>query len=119
MSVQADSTEFQFYKGGIFDSKNCGDKPQHTMMAIGYGTDLNGKDYYLLKNSWGKYWGEDGYMRIVVTEGKGTCGIQTQPYLSVWETSEGSYFLLIFFLIIMSIGFYWFKPSTVGQDPQS
>lgn len=33
------------------------------------------KPYWLLQNSWGKDWGEDGFMRIAVTGGNGICGI--------------------------------------------
>jgi C1A family cysteine protease len=34
------------------------------MVAIGYGTDPAGQEFFILKNSWGNWWGEKGYMRI-------------------------------------------------------
>ena len=48
-------------------------------MIVGYGTE-NGKPYYLVKNSWGADWGENGYVKI----GKGkdnlnVCGILKMP----------------------------------------
>jgi KDEL-tailed cysteine endopeptidase len=66
------------YFGGIISDKTiCGTGVTHETIAVGYGVD-NGMEYYLLKNSWGADWGENGYVRIMVgTEDDfGVCGIQ-------------------------------------------
>jgi hypothetical protein len=62
---------FQFYKSGIFDAP-CGTQSDHVVTAIGYGSQ-NGKNYWILKNSWGTGWGEGGYIRIIA--GRNACGL--------------------------------------------
>lgn len=76
VSVAVDATNFQLYSGGVL-SDNCGTQLNHGVLAVGYGTTEDGKDYWLVKNSWGEDWGEKGYLRILRgsgTEG-GLCGI--------------------------------------------
>uniref|UniRef100_A0A2C9UN99 Uncharacterized protein n=1 Tax=Manihot esculenta TaxID=3983 RepID=A0A2C9UN99_MANES len=47
--------------------------------VIGYGTDPYGRDYFLIKNSWGTLWGEGGYARLLRVGGAGICGITKWP----------------------------------------
>jgi len=80
VAVEADQSVFQFYSGGVMDSA-CGTQLDHGVLAVGYGT-LGGKDYYLVKNSWGADWGSQGY--ILLARGakfnpSGQCGIQMDP----------------------------------------
>ncbi len=35
----------------------------------------DGLDYYNVKNSWGGSWGDKGYIKVAIGEGRGTCGI--------------------------------------------
>jgi len=72
---------FQSYTSGIISSTTCGTTLDHAVLVIGYGTDA-GTDYWLLKNSWGTTWGEEGYFRIIrdmTTSGPGVCGLQMEP----------------------------------------
>ena len=56
--------------------KFCGTKLNHAVLAVGYGTTKKGVEYYIVKNSYGSKWGEHGFVRIAVKDGKGVCGIQ-------------------------------------------
>ncbi|KAG8492172.1 hypothetical protein CXB51_009593 [Gossypium anomalum] len=67
---------FQLYKGGVF-TEDCGSSFAHAVTVVGYGTGEEGLNYWLVKNSWGETWGENGYIRIqrdMNTPG-GLCGI--------------------------------------------
>jgi len=105
VAIEADQSGFQFYKSGVF-SGTCGNKLDHGVLAVGYGTD-NGKDYWKIKNSWAATWGDKGYIRLArgtknstSTNGRkllggggggkdGECGLLKQPsYPSVTKTSE-------------------------------
>jgi len=80
VAVEADQGVFQFYSGGVMTSA-CGTNLDHGVLAVGYGTNTAGQDYYKVKNSWGADWGMDGY--ILLGRGKfgasGQCGIQMDP----------------------------------------
>jgi C1A family cysteine protease len=78
-AVQADASVFQFYKTGIIDGTACGTAVNHGIVIVGYGTEL-GKDFWIIRNSWGTSWGEAGYVRIAKTStvgNAGVCGIAT------------------------------------------
>ena len=77
LAVALNANPLQTYSSGILD-KTAAQCPtsglNHAVTMVGYGTDTaSGKDYWLVKNSWGKSWGESGYFRI--RRGNGTCGI--------------------------------------------
>jgi hypothetical protein len=59
------------------DSTACGTSLDHAVAADGYGTE-GGQDYYIVRNSWGASWGDEGYIKIAAVVGKGICGIQMQ-----------------------------------------
>lgn len=72
---------FNHYSNGVItDAAACGEKIDHAVLAVGYGHDEDLKlDYYLVKNSWGSAWGENGYVRIGIQDGIGVCAIQSRP----------------------------------------
>lgn len=77
VAVEADQGVFQFYSGGVMTGA-CGTALDHGVLAVGYGTDASGGDYYKVKNSWGADWGEEGYIRLgrgSAFAPNGQCGI--------------------------------------------
>lgn len=82
IAIEADKMSFQHYTSGVYDSTDCGTTLDHAVLAVGYGTDsASGKDYWIVKNSWGTSWGDAGYIKFVRTgnDDKGQCGIMSEP----------------------------------------
>ena len=81
VAIQADTILFQHYSSGIITDVKCGTNLDHAVLIVGYGTE-NGIDYWLVKNSWGTEWGDNGYVKILRTDSCddiGICGIAAQP----------------------------------------
>lgn len=81
VAIEADTLIFQFYKSGVVDDVKCGTNLDHGVLVVGYGSE-NGKDYWVVKNSWGTRWGDNGYIKIArsnSTSDAGICGIASQP----------------------------------------
>ena len=72
ISSTVDATYWSFYKGGIFDGTCSSNNMNHAILIVGYGEE-KGTKYWIIKNSWGDYWGENGYVRL--PRGKNMCGI--------------------------------------------
>ncbi|KAM0943997.1 putative fruit bromelain [Dioscorea sansibarensis] len=74
--IDAGGSAFQFYSSGVFTG-NCGTELDHAVVAVGYGQDSDGTKYWLVKNSWGESWGENGYVKMErdVESDLGLCGI--------------------------------------------
>lgn len=89
VTIEADQMVFQSYTSGILDTPSCGTKLDHAVTAVGYGTQ-GGKEYYIVRNSWGAAWGDKGYINIAVEDGKGICGIQMQSFSATtdWDLTQ-------------------------------
>ncbi|KAI4978821.1 hypothetical protein ZWY2020_015574 [Hordeum vulgare] len=88
--VVVDPNAFRRYGGGVFVGP-CGTDRTHSMTVVGYGTndDHDPKrriDYWIIKNSWGPKWGENGYIRMARGAGptkEGLCSILMQAFYPV------------------------------------
>jgi cathepsin L len=78
VAVDASGMDWQFYSGGVVTDTACGTELDHGVIAVGYDTGAS-QPYYLVRNSWGASWGEQGYIRIGIADGAGICGIQMDP----------------------------------------
>ncbi|ETE69319.1 Digestive cysteine proteinase 2, partial [Ophiophagus hannah] len=85
VNIDASHKSFAFYSNGIYYEPNCGNTTMeldHAVLAVGYG-DLQGEPYWLIKNSWSTYWGNDGYILMSMKENN--CGVTssaTYPILA-------------------------------------
>ena len=74
-AMDASEMSFQLYDGGIYKPRKCSStKLDHGVLVVGYGTE-DGTDYWLMKNSWGRSWGMEGYFKIAAADD--LCGICT------------------------------------------
>jgi len=77
ISVCLDATKFDYYSSGIMNGSGCSTSyPDHAVAIVGWGVEGSTK-YWIIKNSWGKDWGEKGYVRIV--RGSNACGVEDYP----------------------------------------
>jgi cathepsin L len=76
ISVAIDATaNLQNYAGGILDDDSCDSYSlNHGVLAVGYGSEQ--ADYYIVKNSWGSTWGDNGYLKMSRNKNN-QCGIAT------------------------------------------
>ena len=65
VSINAESFVFRHYTSGVIDWLTCGHNVGHAVLAVGYGFDSHAKkEFFIVKNSWGDKWGENGFARI-------------------------------------------------------
>ena len=79
IALAAGNSIFSGYKSGILDNTSCPTSVDHAVAMVGYGNS-NGKDYWIVRNSWGTGWGDAGHIKIAAYEGSGICYSQVYSY---------------------------------------
>ena len=77
--IDAGSNEFQFYQSGVLNAP-CS-QINHGVIAVGYGIS-GGQDYWIIRNSWGTYWGNQGYVWIK-NNNYGSCYVTNYGWLPI------------------------------------
>lgn len=82
--ISVDAGPWMNYAGGVFNGCNKDATINHAVLLVGYGRDATlGKDYWLIRNSWGPEWGEKGFIRLeryASDKGEeGKCGTDKDP----------------------------------------
>ncbi|XP_059147879.1 procathepsin L-like [Physella acuta] len=81
--VDASQQSFQTYTAGVYSDPRCSStQVDHAVQVVGYGSD-GGLDYWIVRNTWGVGWGEQGYMRIL--RGKNMCGIAAFSFYPLFK----------------------------------
>ena len=70
IGIDSSTHEFELYSSGVMKKHHCGNDIDHAVLVVGYTPD-----YWIIKNSWGIDWGENGYFRL--ERGKNACGINS------------------------------------------
>jgi C1A family cysteine protease len=84
MSICVDATLWQTYQGGVITaSSGCGTTIDHAVQATGYNAEGN---YWIIRNSWGSTWGENGF--VWVEYGSNVCGVTDQATIVSVEQIE-------------------------------
>jgi C1A family cysteine protease len=76
VSICVDASSWSSYTGGVFPTSSCSSaysKLDHCVQLVGYENYGSSTGYYLVRNSWGDDWGEDGYIYLYI--GSNACGI--------------------------------------------
>jgi len=82
VAVNVDASSWHDYESGVYTGCSTENVDiDHVVLLVGYGTTTQGVDYYIIRNSWGPGWGEEGYIRLARYDNilKAPCGPDSTP----------------------------------------
>ena len=87
IAVAAGNDCWRYYKSGILsEENNCPTGLDHGVAIVGLN-ESGDKPYWIIQNSWGTHWGNQGFIWIAVEDGEGTSQMNT--YVEVMDVEEG------------------------------
>jgi len=94
LAISVAANTFKDYSSGVFSGCDYDENIQlnHSVQLVGYGTDFSPAgtvDYWLVRNSWGTNWGEDGYIRML-REATPKCGTDNKTSGHVCQGGPGN-----------------------------
>ncbi|CAH9079537.1 unnamed protein product [Cuscuta epithymum] len=81
LAVAINAVYMQTYMSGVSCPYICSKRLDHGVLLVGYGASgfapvrAKEKPYWIIKNSWGEHWGEEGYYKIC--RGSNICGVDS------------------------------------------
>ena len=83
LALAVAAAEWYNYESGVFSSNQS--VVNHAVVLAGYGVDEDTNEkYYLLRNSWGEDYGENGYIRVKRTDDDSTnCMVDYEPLIGI------------------------------------
>lgn len=90
LSISVAASSFKDYHGGIFTGCDYENNIQlnHGVQLVGYGSE-DGTDFWIVRNSWGSSWGEEGFIRLLREASPG-CGTDTTTSGHVCQGGPGN-----------------------------
>uniref|UniRef100_A0A1J3GTN5 Putative cysteine proteinase n=1 Tax=Noccaea caerulescens TaxID=107243 RepID=A0A1J3GTN5_NOCCA len=94
ISVMIEANNMKLYKSGVFTGPCDNWYGNHNVLVVGYGSSSSGQDYWIIRNSWGSDWGEDGYIKLERNfhNSTGNCAVAVRPVYPI--KSNASFDLL-------------------------
>jgi len=91
LSIAVDASRWSSYSHGVFSGCDYDRNIEinHAVQLVGYGTDEKEGDYWIVRNSWGKFWGENGFMRLK-REANPPCGTDSTPLMGTGCVDDGN-----------------------------
>ncbi|RDX71198.1 Cysteine protease RD19A, partial [Mucuna pruriens] len=93
LAVGINAVFMQTYIGGVSCPYICGKHLDHGVLLVGYGAGayapirFKEKPYWIIKNSWGENWGENGYYKIC--RGHNVCGVDSMVRIRIAKADNG------------------------------
>uniref|UniRef100_A0A7N0SY91 Uncharacterized protein n=1 Tax=Kalanchoe fedtschenkoi TaxID=63787 RepID=A0A7N0SY91_KALFE len=81
------SEDFTNYLEGVFTGNCTSDDLDHAVTIVGYENVEDGTSYWIVKNSWGESWGDEGYIKMAkdIGEPEGLCGLALDAWYPILD----------------------------------